>query len=1247
MSLPEVLKHIYHNATDEVIRRGKKIFHTGGVQLTDNDPLVEEVVFRVRNDVYYNHYKVIIEKYSEFRTIKTRCQCPYNMGAVCRHEAAALFQLNELLQSGYFDEDKIEYDQKHTLIRMRQITTHYLRLFSNQGIFNDAANLVTKNSIDILEGKNDVVKATVVDKKDAKHDVILKQNEDRFFDTSCTCDESKHPLCVHKAAVFLQLFHSHGENYFATIRDWDAEKNRLLALYGFSLEDDLKGKFEFAYHEGKPFLRVMDPSIKKLDFEKEKEEEKQKELERTLRMGVAIQANGQYFPYTEYNLFSGTIDEENNEFRGEIEVKNPNQYIASNTLNDREKVLVTALRRQSSEDLIKVLKRNSPFGDLWISLPRELEEGPNEEVQKQAWDFFLPRYENIAKQFEDYDYVYFIEKGEDVKVNNLKPVKLSTDAFYTEIFVDLLADKNTVSLNISFSILDQAIDYKDVQVINPGLILYKSQIYTAGDIDELSALALFNGASNILISEEDWPEYLENDLLPLTIATKIEFSDQLVQYEKEEEPELRLYLRETNKMLAFKPVFAYKSGTIEKEWLDYSQITSAKNGRINIQKRDEAAEQTFLTFLRHTHESMQESRKTASFMLNAKDALKGSWYFHFLDRLAEMNVNIIGHEDLKELKISPHKPVTKVHVTSGIDWFDTSVDIQFGDEKVKLDTIKKALLKQEDYIKLKDGSIGLLPEEWIKKYSMMFKLGKIHNDSTIRVNSFHFSAIENFKEEIEDLEILDDLESKRERLHSFDFDNPEHIAIPENVDATLRPYQEAGFQWMNFLKETGWGGILADDMGLGKTLQTLTFLQHYLNKYPEALFMMACPTTLIYNWENEIRKYTPGIKYLIHHGPQRAKKQEDLTCTNLIITTYGTLRSDIKMLSNIEFDYIVLDESQAIKNPLSQVAKASLELKSKNRICLSGTPIQNNTFDLYSQMNFLNPGMLGSMEFFRNEFANPIDKNQDKDAKGNLSKIINPFLLRRTKEQVAPDLPEKTEMIYFCEMGAKQRKVYDSYRNSFRTKILEEIDHGGMDKARFSVLTGLMKLRQICDSPAILSNGDDYENNSVKIAELTKSLTENTGNHKSLVFSQFLGMLGLIRDELEKLGIPYVYFDGSTSSVDREKAIQKFQTDDTCRVFLISLKAGGVGLNLTAADYVYIVDPWWNPAVEQQAIDRTHRIGQTKNIFAYRMICKNTIEEKILLLQDRKKALVKDLITSEENAFLKKLTKEDIEFILS
>jgi non-specific serine/threonine protein kinase len=402
----------------------------------------------------------------------------------------------------------------------------------------------------------------------------------------------------------------------------------------------------------------------------------------------------------------------------------------------------------------------------------------------------------------------------------------------------------------------------------------------------------------------------------------------------------------------------------------------------------------------------------------------------------------------------------------------------------------------------------------------------------------------------------------------------------------------------------------------------------------------------MYNWENEIRKFTPELTNTIHHGGARAKDASFFEPYNIIITTYGTLRSDIKWLIGVPFDFAVLDESQAIKNPHSKVAKAACLLTAQNRLCLSGTPLQNNTFDIYAQMNFLNPGMLGSVEFFRNEFATPIDKFGEQEQKDHLRRLLYPFILRRTKEQVARDLPEKTESILFCEMLDEQRQIYDAYRNDYRAKILGTIDQQGIDKSQLTILQGLMKLRQICDSPAILNEPDKYPNVSAKLEELAREISENISNHKALIFSQFLGMLALIKEKLQELDIPFEYFDGSTSAPDREKAIQRFQNDDTCRVFLISLKAGGVGLNLTAADYVYIVDPWWNPAVEQQAIDRTHRIGQTKAIFAYRMICKDSIEDKILQLQERKRILARDLI-SDDQGFVKSLSREDVEYLFS
>ena len=435
-------------------------------------------------------------------------------------------------------------------------------------------------------------------------------------------------------------------------------------------------------------------------------------------------------------------------------------------------------------------------------------------------------------------------------------------------------------------------------------------------------------------------------------------------------------------------------------------------------------------------------------------------------------------------------------------------------------------------------------------------------------------------------------------------------------------------------------------MGLGKTIQALSFLHHYRQHYGHLRALVVCPTTLIFNWENEIKKFAPELTYRIHHGGERLRNKEALNDFEIIITTYGTLRSDIKLLMDMPLDYVVLDESQAIKNPSSKVTKAACLLRAKHRLCMSGTPLQNNTFDIFAQMNFLNPGMLGSIEFFRQEFAIPIDKFGEPDRKDHLRKLLFPFILRRTKEQVAKDLPDKTETILFCEMEDEQRKVYDAYRNDYRDKILGTIESQGIQKSQLTILQGLMKLRQICDSPAILNETDKYPNHSIKLDELAREISENIGNHKALIFSQFLGMLALIKEKLIELEIPFAYFDGSTTATDREKAIREFQDNDSCRVFLISLKAGGVGLNLTAADYVYIVDPWWNPAVEQQAIDRTHRIGQTKNIFAYRMICKDSIEDKILQLQDRKRLLAKDLI-ADDDGFVKSLSREDVEYLFS
>src|SRR6185295_5803331 len=388
-------------------------------------------------------------------------------------------------------------------------------------------------------------------------------------------------------------------------------------------------------------------------------------------------------------------------------------------------------------------------------------------------------------------------------------------------------------------------------------------------------------------------------------------------------------------------------------------------------------------------------------------------------------------------------------------------------------------------------------------------------------------------------------------------------------------YQHSGFQWLSLLDQLGWGGCLADDMGLGKTLQTLSFLQHTKEKASKETHLVVCPTSLIFNWETEIKKFTPSLRHHLHYGAAREFNEEEFNSHDLIITSYGMVRSDIEHFSKFNFGYVVLDESQSIKNPAAQISKAVRLLKARNKIILSGTPVQNNTFDLFSQMHFLNPGMLGSMEFFKTEFATPIDKYSDKDKIAQLRKLTYPFILRRTKEQVAKDLPDKTETILWCEMNGEQRKIYNSFKDHYRESIMERIEKDGMNRSGIYILEGLLKLRQICDSPALLNEEEKFPNTSTKLEELIRELQENTGKHKALVFSQFTSMLALIEDELKQRDIQYSYLDGSTSAEKRIEAVNEFQQNTDLRIFLISLKAGGLGLNLTAADYVYLIDPWW------------------------------------------------------------------------
>lgn len=1251
MALPHLIRYVYTHGTDEVIRRGKKIHAVGFVELVEYDDLFGSAVLRVKDDSYSTYYKVYIQKIRDPKFVSLRCGCPYNLGEICRHEAAALFYLQELIDKGQLHTGEVQYDQRHTIAKMKTIDLRSLRMLSSPDVFTEAEKFLRTQKAKIDFAKNETVRASVrLEGKEYK--VIISKNEERNFDTSCDYEDREHPLCLPKVIVFLQLLNSFGAGYFDSIRNWDKEKNKLLEAYGYSLNDDLAGKFEFVYKEGKPFLRVLDSNIKRVAAipqpvrpvitapqpEEAEPEIHQEEIKISERIGIVFNFNKKTYPYFGIDAISGTVNEKGNEFADKTEKLDLSRYVNTDHLCDEDIRLLGVLRKLQESEINKYISRNSPFSGIWENIIQQETEDLPEETKELVSDYLLPKLKKLFIESAQNPFVFLLPEKKSFKTSNLQPLQVMMDEVTPAIFVK----KNSLyAIQCRVKAAGMEYEFGNNESSSPLFFLYNHQVFLWKNNDVIRLVEKFFPEGTIKISPEEWTTVLNQFIVPLAKEYKVNFEQSLIREIKDGDPEVKLFLSEKGDFLIFQPVFSYKG--YETKAKNRDAIVVPVEDKVMIVYRNREKENAFIQKLQALHSNFIYNGDNASLALRGMDVLKNNWFFLFVDAMKEMKTPVFGFEALKNFRFNTAKPQTRIFISSNTDWFDAKVDVVFGEQKVTVAEVKRALANKQQFVQLNDGTLGILPEEWIKKYSLLFRIGEGKTDS-LKLSRYHLSVVDELYETRDEGELVVQLEEKYNRLRAFNSIN--EIPPPEHLKPILRPYQVAGYQWLNYLSEIGWGGILADDMGLGKTVQALSFLERYKKQNREIRTLVVCPTTLIYNWENEIRKFTPELSYRIHHGGARVRTNEEFLKYDITITTYGTLRSDIKLMMGVEFDYLILDESQAIKNPVSKVTKAAGLLNAKHRLCMSGTPLQNNTFDIFAQMNFLNPGMLGTMEFFRQEFSMPIDKFGEEDRKDHLKKILYPFILRRTKEQVAKDLPEKQEMILFCEMEEEQRKIYDAYRNEFRDKIMGTIQEQGIQRSQLTILQGLMKLRQICDSPAILNEPEKFENHSIKLDELAREITENISNHKALIFSQFLGMLSLIKEKLEELDVKYEYFDGSTSAPDRETAIQTFQNDDSVRVFLISLKAGGVGLNLTAADYVYIVDPWWNPAVEQQAIDRTHRIGQTKNIFAYRMICKDTIEDKILKLQEKKRALAKDLI-ADDTSFVKSLTKEDVEYLFS
>jgi SNF2 family DNA or RNA helicase len=797
--------------------------------------------------------------------------------------------------------------------------------------------------------------------------------------------------------------------------------------------------------------------------------------------------------------------------------------------------------------------------------------------------------------------------------------------------------------NLSLESAGKPIEMKrsqiDILCMSPCLIREDHRILFVSDVDG-SKLKPFLSKENIIIPKKTEFKYFGSFVLNAVNNFKVEGSGfEIIEVKPEKEAILEL-----EKGLKGSPVlvlkYNYQGNIIYSNEITNSFSLFEKKGEnfiFNKYYRDFDWEKNCRDIL---GELGFFSDDDINFLPLYEDSKRKDDLYAMIEAVNRQYIEIIesGFVLLSRLDLNYNLRPVNIEINSQFenDWFDLRAKVKIGDIEFPFNRFKRNILNGIREYELPDGSIAILPETWFTKYKNIFEFGRISEDS-LRIHKQHFSLVSDTfndkgRQGLARLEIL------------LSRDQIPVIKSPGGLNCQMRAYQSEGLNWLNFLQKAGLGGCLADDMGLGKTIQTLALLQHNrenispADKPPErselALFndpqskltsLIIVPASLIYNWENEIRRFVPEMKVYSYKGHMRKKSTSYFHNFDIILSSYHTIRQDIELISSFSFHYIILDESQIIKNPVSLVYRTVTRLKSEYKLVLTGTPVENSLTDLWTQLNFVNPGLLGDFSFFRREFAKPIEKMGDDEKEIKLRKIIQPFILRRTKEMVARDLPPVTEQTVFCDMTEEQFKLYDEEKSSVRNSILKSIESAGLEKSAIMVLQGLMKLRQLSNHPVMAY--DEYAHGSGKFETVLQDLESVISEgHKILVFSSFVKHLNLYAEKLKMKRILFSFLTGA--SINREKIVNTFQNDPENKIFLISLKAGGVGLNLTAADYVFILDPWWNPASEMQAMNRAHRIGQDKSVFVYRYITSCSIEEKIVRLQEKKSRLADTFISS-------------------
>lgn len=1165
------------------------------------------------------------------KNLRASCNCLQEYNGSCIHIVAAFRYLSN--NATEIDALAADYNQNEPLK-----STHVVAQITKKSV----DNLKPKNGHNIIEIPDGLITDEIVDScakissyspyrtdilSVTPHEVVFEFNywngkfsltmtyapKNELLTVDCKCGNTQY-LCEHTRLALEIITYTFGDNFFH--KDYFQEFiKQHLAYYGMTIDDDYKDIFRYDLTPKgiKVFSKYKNIQIQIQDDVVAPSNENfqiysavgyQSTIEKPYGMGISF-----VFDKNKFITISPVVAKYNKQRNDLISGFSPINFA---NLNDSLLVIEDVSKQDIMLKMIQISdlmnRKESDFSYIKKAI--------------QLFQELKPKLDEL--------FIFKYDSNDTFTRKNLVPLQI-VEAPIT-LFFKLSEGDKLYTLKAKIKIGDKNYNINASKLcISNVFIMVENMVYLIPNIETSHFISYYQSVPETNFFKKDFEEMYNKVILPLSKKFEIESSIFKKDKSKIEDQTLekQVYITDLDgEYVVFKLAVQYPNQLISinsKENYNQKTHSNQKSPKVSYSERNVSFEDDFKEEFEGLHHIFSE--QDGIYFLRPDQLIENYWMLHAIDKMEQIGIKVFGANNLKSFKFNTNKAVVKIGLKSDIDWFDLEIEISFGNQKVGLKELQKAFLKKTNYVALGDGTLGILPEEWIKKLAKYFKVGEIKKNG-IKLSNYQFGIIDEMFDEIEKkppflLELLE----KKKRLQNIS--EIATVEIPKGIKAKLRDYQHHGLNWLAFLDQNQLGGCLADDMGLGKTLQAITFLQYLKLKDKKCLpSLIIAPTSLIFNWRNEIEKFCPSLKLLTFVGPNRMELKDQFLKYDLVISTYGSLLNDIEMMQNFRFNYVILDESQAIKNPNSKRYKSVKLLNSYGRLVLTGTPIENNTFDLYAQMNFINPGLLGNMTHFKTEFSDAIDKEKNVEASQLLGQMIAPFLLRRTKEQVAKELPEKTESIIYCEMEKEQRKVYDAFKNKYRDYLLHKIDENGVENAQMYILEGLTKLRQICNSTAMINDEEDYGNHSVKLDLLIENIKEKTGSHKILVFSQFVKMLTIIKNRLDEDQISYEYLDGQTQK--REDRVNNFQTNSNIRVFLISLKAGGTGLNLTEADYVFLVDPWWNPAVENQAIDRCYRIGQKQKVMAYRMICKDTIEEKIVALQGKKKAVASSIISIDE-----------------